>query len=260
MKNINRGMIGKVLALLTALVIMASPMAAFAEGELPAVDKTDRFSLIENESGYEAGFSMISSDGELVIHISDKTPVFFEDGDEARDRLVPEQTLWQLLDTRKLIVTYSITTKSLPPQTNPEKVVILYEEIVPLPIDVDQLVSELNGEIVVNGEIIKAPAPFISDGVVMVPVRAIAEALGFDVNWDAETKGVRLGVAINLQIGKDEYLVGRMAPLSLGTAPVLTDDRTYVPLSFFRDVISGYTVYVFEGQVVIESAESSDMN
>jgi hypothetical protein len=79
------------------------------------------------------------------------------------------------------------------------------------------------------------------------------------VNWDNKVKGVRLGVAINLWIGKDEYTVGRMAPITLGTAPELTDGHTYVPMSFFSSVVTGYTAYSFEGQVVIEDAVESDM-
>jgi hypothetical protein len=41
--------------------------------------------------------------------------------------LVEGQTLAELLDGRKLIVYYSVTTRSIPPQTTPEKIVILYE-------------------------------------------------------------------------------------------------------------------------------------
>jgi len=35
--------------------------------------------------------------------------------------------------------------------------------------------------------------PFISDGRTFLPVRAIAETLGVDVNWDGETRTVYIG-------------------------------------------------------------------
>ena len=251
MKNVKRYFV----FLIAAIVAFSAIPTAFAE-DLPMVEKEDRFKVMESSANDEAGFSMISWDEELVIHINDEVPVFFEDGDLARDRLESEQTLSDLLNDRNLVVTYSITTRSLPPQTIPVKIVIMYEKIVPLPENIGQDISELDGKIIVNGNIIDAPAMYVSDGVVMVPIRAIAEALGFEVNWDDETEGVRLGVAINLWIGKDYYTVARMAPISLGAAPELTGDRTFVPISFFGEVITGYKAYLLDGHVVIEAAET----
>ena len=253
-----------ILTLVVVLAMAFGTLTAFAsEGNMTLSEKTDRFSLMEN--GQEGdSFSMISHDGELVINIHEDTPVIFEDDTDARERLVEGQTLAELLNDRMLVITYGITTRSLPPQTSPVNVVIMYEQAVALPIDVEtpeQVITlpieiedvVLNGEIVVHGTIIEAAAPYISNGVVMVPLRAIAESLGYDVNWDNVTRSVRLGVATHLWIGRDEYHVGRMAPISLGTAPELTNNLTFVPLNFFRDVVTGQVVYVFEGQVVIET-------
>ena len=115
----------------------------------------------------------------------------------------------------------------------------------------------LNGELVVNGEIIEgAPEPFWLDAengsVLMIPVRAVAEALGYDVYWDAAEHGVRLGVAVNLWIGSYEAHVGRMAPIELSAAPLIKDGRTFVPIDFIRNVLGQYA-YVFEGQTVVET-------
>ena len=240
---------------LTMAMVMVLSMAAYTMADgLPAAEKTDRFSVIETAGGQ----SMISSDGELIIHVSDETPIFLEDGTLVRSHLDRMQTAAEFLNGKTLTVTYSVTTRSLPPQTTPEKIVILYGTAVPpmyefSPEEMETLFP-LNGEIVVKGEIIEAPAPYYSNGVVMVPLRTIAEALGFDVNWDKEVEGVRLGAAINLFIGKDYYTVGRMAPIELGAAPELTDGTTFVPFTFFREVVSGYDIEVFEGKVVIETA------
>ena len=259
-------------SLLSMAIILGICSYIAAEPPLtPPFEKEDRFYVME-DFGWDA---MISSDGELVIIIDDETPVFFEDDTDVRGRLEEDQTLMGVLDGRKLIITYSVTTRSMPPQTAPEKIVVLFEEIMPLPGDVIGIVppiyefdqdesnqisevNELNGEIVVFGEIIAAPKPYHitnNEGarVVMVPLRAIAEKLGFDVNWDAQTRGIRIGVATNLWIDKDEYIVSRMAPVELGTAPELTGDITYVPISFFREVITGYEIDTIEGQVVIDS-------
>jgi hypothetical protein len=161
----------KILALLMIAAMTFGTTFAFAADELPATEMTDRFTVMEvNDDGT---ISMINHGRVLVIHINDDTPITFEDGTDARERLEEGQTLAELLNERMLVVTYSITTASLPPQTSPDSVVIMYEQIQPLP----ETVDTLNGEIVVEGEIIDAPAPYLKDGVVMVPLRAIAEKL-----------------------------------------------------------------------------------
>ena len=55
---------------------------------------------------------------------------------------------------------------------------------------------------------------------VMVPVRSIAESLGFQVSWNADH-------TIN------DGAVGMSAPFSLGAAPTIKNDRAYVPVELF---------------------------
>jgi len=59
----------------------------------------------------------------------------------------------------------------------------------------------------------------------MVPLRAIAEALGYKVTWNNETLSVTLDKDISLTIGEDNYISGDNAPIKLGTAPELTGER-----------------------------------
>jgi len=221
------------------------------------------------------------------------------------------RTLAEVLEGRNMTVTYGIVTASIPAQTTPISVKILFETAVHLPgeipstmwfdeetglwmsgtplypgvIEIDtgegfqNIVTlpgyigdldfdsngrppwiaapiELNGEIVVNGEVIAAPVPTtygVHDGsVVMVPLRAVAEALGYDVLWNEELQSVQLGVAINLWIGQEEFHIGRMAPLGLQVPPTIIDNYTFVPLNFFRIALN-QNAYVFEGQIVIET-------
>lgn len=84
--------------------------------------------------------------------------------------------------------------------------------------------------------------PFTENGVIMVPVRKTAEALGFTVTWDGEHKGVKLDngeVNTIIYIGTDSYYmasstaIGMSAPESLGAAPVLKDSVTYAPAGLF---------------------------
>jgi sugar lactone lactonase YvrE len=84
------------------------------------------------------------------------------------------------------------------------------------------------------------------NGRVLVPVRAITEALGFTVkyNEDAATgeRTVRLskgGVSVELTIGKQEIkrIASNVADVikPIDVAPYIKDDLTYVPVRFFAE-------------------------
>ena len=138
----------KLLVTMTIVAIMGLGTAAvFANNnEVPegASTKTARFAVMGDMDAPGAEFSMLSEDGELVIHIHADTPVNFEyelyrsddpqDGktSEVREMLF-DQTLAEVLDGRQLVVTYAITTRSIPPQTSPISVVVLFETAVHLP-------------------------------------------------------------------------------------------------------------------------------
>lgn len=113
-------------------------------------------------------------------------------------------------------------------------------------------------EYVINGEKIEAPAPYIEDFTVMVPARAICEALGYTVNWNPEDNAAEIGTGIRFTIGKDYYTIGRAAPIELGIAPVAVNNRAFVPLSFFRNVINMNNAYYFEGQIAINNDEKME--
>jgi len=247
----------KMIGLAMAIVMLLSMAALAVAVELPAIEKTDRFSVMDTENRQ----SMISSDGELIIHINADIPAFLENGVLVCGHITQSDAFAEFLDGKKLTVTYSITTRSIPPQTTPMKILVHDEpepespfEFVPLTPEEIEAFFPLNGEIVIHGRIIEAPAPYYRRGVAMVPLRVIAEALGFNVVWSPEQQNVNLSVVINLWIGRDYYVVGRMEPIALDVAPEYTDGHIFVPFTFFRQILSAYDIYVFEGQVVIGPA------
>ncbi|GEM_PF-3726641 len=81
------------------------------------------------------------------------------------------------------------------------------------------------------------PPATLIEGTTMVPVRFVAEALGFSVTWHAPIqvvwieKGDRV---VLLREGKEHAVVdGETWPLPV--APVLIEDRTFVPLRFVAE-------------------------
>lgn len=81
--------------------------------------------------------------------------------------------------------------------------------------------------------------PRIIDGRTMVPVRAILEALGAKVEWDASTRTVTATTdlkKISMVIGKKEIAVGEKYML-MDTAPIILENRTLVPARYAAEVL-----------------------
>lgn len=138
---------------------------------------------------------------------------------------------------------YSIVLESYPAQTAPEKIIVLNEK----PADTVGNVSRK--PIAVAGKVIKAPKAYLNkQGVVMVPLKAIAKELGMRVVHNAGNAPS----TITYKIGVDSYKTYLQAePIKLGTAPAWRWGVTYVPLSFFNKVVQVEYAYVTDKQIVI---------
>jgi len=80
--------------------------------------------------------------------------------------------------------------------------------------------------------------PFIEQDRTMVPFRAIFEALGAIVQWDAETRTVtalRDNMEIKLAIDGPAYKNG--AAISLDVPAKIVNSRTFVPLRFVSEAL-----------------------
>lgn len=94
-------------------------------------------------------------------------------------------------------------------------------------------------EVYVNDQVMHFDSgpPFIKEGTTMVPLRFIAEALGVSVSWDADSSTVSVlkeETLINLTINQNDALVNDQ-PKRLTQAPVILNNRTYVPLRFISE-------------------------
>jgi len=130
-----------VMAMMIAAIMVFGSLSVFATAfdDADALStKTARFNVMDDMDAPGVEFSMISEDEELIIHISEDTPVYFaeylptsddEDAEVTRDarELLFGRTLAEVMDGKNLIVTYAITTRSIPPQTSPISVEIQFE-------------------------------------------------------------------------------------------------------------------------------------
>lgn len=179
------------------------------------------------------------------------------------------------LDKNDLIVFYGASTKSIPAQTTPTKIVVLGKNEIAL----NQIEAAKNAtpaptaapETTVAPEVTEAPQVsyaglvnvvigdknvsdvYAKDNTTMVPLREVAEAAGFTVTWDAENRAVILNDGVySLKIGENSYVKGKMMPLTLSAAPEIVNDLTYVPAEFFAEVTESATV---DGTSLVVTAE-----
>lgn len=199
---------------------------------------------------YEEGFvkvdkfdsNLLSNDKQLKLNISEETEIIWENNTQIYWFAKPTiEDLETVLGNRQMIVYYDFMTKSLPAQTTPNKIIVLSQ----------QIEDKIN--IIVEDVIIDAPNAYISEaGNVMVPVRAISEALGYEVNWNSDERSVKIGNDVTFKVLEPNYS-SEGTVVTLEEASVIINDRTFVPLSFFKEVIKVNVVSFFENNVIIHS-------
>jgi sugar lactone lactonase YvrE len=104
--------------------------------------------------------------------------------------------------------------------------------------------------------------PEISNGRTMVPVRAITEALGFEVKFLGEEQIVQLSQGdktIELYVGQTKMrkLVANQVEkeTAIDASPYIKNDRTYVPLRFFSEELGLDVQWIGEYRAVILRAK-----
>ncbi|MCY9548465.1 copper amine oxidase N-terminal domain-containing protein [Lysinibacillus xylanilyticus] len=132
------------------------------------------------------------------------------------------------LKEKNLVVFYTVSTKSIPAQTTPSKVIVLDEE------------SGNTTENTVDAEIAEIIATdyYEVDGTKMVPLRLIAEKLGYKV--ESTSKGAIVSKGnLSYTITRGEKMFGYNKALRpLHTAPALLEgNKTYVPVEFVEEYL-----------------------
>lgn len=103
------------------------------------------------------------------------------------------------------------------------------------------------------------PFAHIKSGATMVPLRAVVEAIGGQVDWEQETMTASInyvGTTIELIIGEDiAYVNGE--PEQLPTTAYTVDGRTFIPIRFVSEHL-GQTVDWYSGGLVSIYSEKLD--
>ena len=135
----------------------------------------------------------------------------------------------------ELLVWYDMMTLSIPGQAAATKAVLLPATI---------KVHLGAGVIVANGKelVLGQDDRIINKGkTVLLPLRVIAENLGYSIVWQAEQQQIELKsgdeIAATFRIGSKSYQKGQDV-IGLANAPELVNGKTLVPVEFFTDVLN----------------------
>lgn len=109
-------------------------------------------------------------------------------------------------------------------------------------------------QVFINGNPVEFDvAPVIEDGRTLIPIRAVSERMGYDVEWDNETEKVRIkngNETLELFIGKKNYLKNDIQKQA-DTFARIKDGRTLAPLRLIAEEF-GCTVRWIEEECTVE--------
>ena len=178
---------------------------------LPADYAAPTYAEVESVTETESGAD-VCLNNDVVLHLNADTAYLAAPGWEKETVSAAD-----IVPGTRVLAWYSVVTLSLPAQASPSKVMVF-------PSDYDGWVSTNGLEVTINGETLPlegASAAKVENGRLMVPVRALAEALGCEVAWEPYTNQVtvtRDGVeCYHFTIGGDQaakgdVTVGLVAP------------------------------------------------
>lgn len=137
----------------------------------------------------------------------------------------------------RILVFADVMTMSIPALVPADKIVILPE--------LQEKSDETDVErVTINGEeLLTDVASFIKkDGIVLLPVRAVCEKIGLEVQWKENLSAISVGtvpMGATFNIGINSYTKAKMAAQTLSVAPIAENGRTYVPVDFFTEILEG---------------------
>ena len=174
----------------------------------PVLIVNGEFKSVKIDSFAADGNGGLVSEGGLPLKYDKNTPIFLQDGRDFRQYATEKQKDYAAaLNGRTLVVVHSADEDL--------KIIVLCE---------------------------KTPEYKLKkiEGTYFVPFRAVVNALGYGdtIVWKGETRTVTVyngHKRIVFNIGNTEYYVGGETK-TLSPAPVLIEDRTYVPYKFFQDI------------------------
>jgi len=183
---------------------------------------TPHYAVAEAVEQEDGETRVLIYNGSQYVVLADNTPIFpyLTRNIVTREMIRPGT---------KLALWYGITTLSYPGIAHASRAVILQQ-----PAAGSEDVVTPPGTSIPTAPEGFGGMEYDKNGVTMIPLRIAAEARGYDVKWDGETRTVWLRTGgdvdvIRLVIGVNDYM-----GFELEYPPEITNDRTFVPETFLE--------------------------
>ncbi len=95
--------------------------------------------------------------------------------------------------------------------------------------------------------------PKLINGTTLVPVRFIAEALNYKVDWDKQSQSVIINDLLKLQINSKDYYKDNVKYTMKNEPPLLENGRTLVPVRLISELFGKYVQYIPKDKSIIIS-------
>ncbi len=197
--------------------------------------------LTSQDDGNTAYFSEVTIDGDMVgapVEVGDTVTMSFAAKDAENDELtyelnipdgaaVDEDYMVTFVPTRGGEYFFSVSVNDAYHSAGAERTV---------KVTVNPVIA-----ITLNSKPLKTDVPaYMKNDTVLIPARAISEAVGAEVEWDNDTETVTItkdDSVITLTVGADTAEING-ASVELGTAAEMSQSRVMVPLRFVLEALS----------------------
>lgn len=151
--------------------------------------------------------NLVSLDNDLKLNIGEKTVILNEKG---------ENISAEELKGKELIVFYTVSTKSIPAQTTPTKIIVL---------DIAQKHMLEEAQFAIGDDY------YMEKGEKMIPIRKVAEHFGYKVEWQNESATIEIrqqNRSFLISIGKEQYSYNKSLRY-FKAVPEIKNGKAYVP-------------------------------
>ncbi|MED4350808.1 copper amine oxidase N-terminal domain-containing protein [Schinkia azotoformans] len=151
--------------------------------------------------------NLVSLDNDLKLNIGEKTVILNEKG----KNISAEE-----LKGKELIVFYTVSTKSIPAQTTPTKIIAL---------DIAQKHMLEEAQFAIGDDY------YMEKGEKMIPIRKVAEHFGYKVEWQNKSATIEIrqqNRSFLISIGKEQYSYNKSLRY-FKVVPEIKNGKAYVP-------------------------------
>lgn len=189
---------------------------------LNAENGTNAFYIEVGNVNNEDNYSIFDAAGNYELIFTNETPI---SGHLTRNIVTADDI--EIGDG--IFFTADVISASIPAIVNPTNMILVKDIF-----GTKEVVKDLLADIIAEFNVVEKEV----NGIRMLPIRVIAENLGYTVEWDNDTQGVTVikeAKSFTMNIDNETYGFNKSI-VKYSSAPKLIDGSTYVPIDFINNL------------------------